>query len=321
MQSLEPKPSLSLLFLLGNRVIAVTRERLPALIETTRIANQPRAPAMFELDHADLADRLLPSLAAAGALLLAHRQAGVTVEVKADGSPVTRADREAEAILIEALAAAAPGVPVLAEETCGTAPLSPPGAQLFLVDALDGTREFVAGSDDFTVNIGLIESGQPVFGLVLAPALGRLFATLGSRHAVEAPLAARKIAQAFAELAYHDIATVEPDLAALRFLASRSHGSPGLDRFLAQHRASSVRRLGSSIKFCLIACGEADVYPRFGPTSAWDTVAGHAVLLAAGGLVTTIVGQPLDYLGLARSHINPPFIAWGRAATAARLIP
>lgn len=276
---------------------------------------------MFEPDHAGLANRLLPSLAAAGALLLAHRRAGVAVEVKPDGSPVTAADREAEAILIEALAAAAPRVPVLAEETSDIGQLPSPGSPLFLVDALDGTRDFIAGTDDFTVNVALIEAGQPVFGLVLAPALGRLFATFGPRWAIEARVAPGAAASTFDELGYHRIATVEPDLAALRILASRSRRSHELDRFVARNRAISVRRLASSIKFCLLASGEADIYPRFGPTNAWDTAAGHAVLAAAGGLVTTTQGQPLAYLSLAHPHTNPPFIAWGRATTAAALLP
>jgi 3'(2'), 5'-bisphosphate nucleotidase len=276
---------------------------------------------MLELDHAALADRLLPSMAAAGAVLLARRQAGVRVEYKRDGSPVTAADREAEAILIEALANAAPDVPILAEEARSSGEAPTLGPRLFLVDPLDGTREFIAGSDDFTVNIGLVEAGQPVFGLVLAPALGRLFATLGSHTSVEARLAPGRSAESLAELAFHAIATSEPDAAALRIVASRSHGSPQLETFLARIRGASVRRLGSSVKFCLIACGEADVYPRFGPTSAWDTAAGHAVLIAAGGLVTTAAGEPLDYASLERTHVNPPFIAWGRAATAAGLLP
>jgi 3'(2'), 5'-bisphosphate nucleotidase len=276
---------------------------------------------MFDLDHVGLADRLLPALAAAGALLLAHRRAGVAIEIKADGSPVTAADREAEALLLEALAVAAPGVPVLAEETSDNGRPPPAGSRLFLVDALDGTREFITGTDDFTVNIGLIEDGEPVFGLVLAPALGRLFATLGPRRAVEASLAPGSAASTFAELGSRRIATVDPDLAAPRIVASRSRRSPELDRFVAASRASSVRRLGSSIKFCLLAAGEADVYPRFGPTSAWDTVAGHAILLSAGGLVTTLQARPLDYTGLGQSLTNPPFIAWGRAAAAAALMP
>jgi 3'(2'), 5'-bisphosphate nucleotidase len=321
LQSPEPRLGASFLFLLANRVIAVTRWRLALPRETSRAANHFWAIAMFDLDHAGLADRLLPALAAAGALLLGHRQAGVEVEVKADGSPVTAADREAEALLLEALAVAAPGVPVLAEETSDNRRPPPAGSRLFLVDALDGTREFIAGTDDFTLNVGLIEDDEPVFGLVLAPALGRLFATLGPRRAVEAHLAPGGAASTFGELGCRRIATVEPDLAAPRVVASRSHRSPELDRFVAASRAASVRRLGSSIKFCLLAAGQADVYPRFGPTSAWDTVAGHAILLAAGGLVTTMQGRPLDYASLARSHINPPFIAWGRAAAAAALMP
>jgi len=276
---------------------------------------------MPHLDHVALADRLLPALAAAGALLLDHRRAGVEVEVKADGSPVTIADREAEALLLDALAAAAPGVPVLAEETSALAEPAADARRLFLVDALDGTREFLAGTDHFTINVALVEDGEPLFGVVLAPAQGRIFATLGARLAVEAPLAPGTAVSTFADLGWRRIATAEPDLAAPRILVSGSRQSSELERFLARARAASVRRLGSSIKFCLLASGEADVYPRFGPTSAWDTAAGHAVLLAAGGLVTTVDGRPLDYAGLAHPFVNPPFIAWGRATAAAALLP
>ncbi len=276
---------------------------------------------MFRLDHADLADRLLPALAAAGACLLAHRRAGVKVRLKQDGSPVTIADHEAEAIVLEGLAAAAPEVPVLAEERGLVGPPFAGGRWLFLVDALDGTREFVGRTDDFTVNVGLLDAGRPVFGMVLAPAWGQVFATLGAERAVEADLAPDDAVGSFADLAGRDIATVEPDLNALRIVASRSRRTPDLDRFVAENPGASVRRLGSSVKFCLVARGEADVYHRFGETSAWDTAAGHAVLLAAGGFVTTGDGRPLDYSGIAHTHTNPPFIAWGRAATAAALLP
>ena len=268
---------------------------------------------MPPLDHVTLARALMPAVLEAGATLLRYRAQGVEVERKADDSPVTAADRRAEAIVLAALAEAAPGVPVIAEEQVAIGRVPAYGRQAFLVDALDGTREFVAGGDDFTVNVALVEDGVPTFGIVLAPAAGRLFATFAPRRAVETRVAPDMMSDRRAALEFRDIATTEPDLGALRVLASRSHPAPGTTAFLQKLKVGRMRGVGSSLKFGLVAAGEADIYPRFGPTSAWDTAAGHAVLTAAGGTVTTAQGTPLTYLGTPGGFLNPPFIAWGRA--------
>lgn len=273
---------------------------------------------MSEIDHAALARRLMPAVLEAGQCLLRCRAEGVAPEEKGDGSPVSRADREAEAILLAALAQVAPQLPVIAEEAVSAGHIPAFGARAFLVDALDGTKEFLRGGDDFTVNVALVEAGVPTFGIVLAPATGRLFATIGAGRAAAARLPPDRIC-ATAEPVLADIATADPDRNAVRVVSSRSHRSPQTERFLARFRIGSDERLGSSLKFGLIAAGEADLYPRHGPTSAWDIAAGHAVLGAAGGLVTTPDGAPLRYLDKAsmtgaEPFLNPHFIAWGRAS-------
>ena len=269
---------------------------------------------MPTLDHMTLVNALMPAVLAAGATLLRYRAQGVEVERKADDSPVTAADREAEETVLAALARAAPDVPVIAEEQVAAGRVPVFGNRAFLVDALDGTREFVAGGEDFTVNVGLVEGGVPTFGIVLAPAAGRLFATLGPQRAAEAHVSPAVMSAAGPMPELSDIATTEPDLAALRVLASRSHPAPGTTAFLSKLKVGRMTGVGSSLKFGMVAAGEADVYPRFGPTSAWDTAAGHAVLLAAGGTVTNSEGVPLTYLGSRDSFLNPAFIAWGRAS-------
>ena len=271
---------------------------------------------MYALDHQALVQRMLASLLDAGAALLRHRAAGVDVEHKADRSPVTAADREAEAIVLAGLAAAAPAVPVIAEEQVSAGQVPAFTIHAFLVDALDGTKEFIAGNDDFTVNVALVEHGVPLFGLLLAPAAGRLFVTLGPARAAQARFAPadlqRDAARIAPSLAFTDIRTANPDTRALRALASRSHLSAETERYLTRFQVASMGRVGSSLKFGLIAAGEADIYVRYGPTCAWDTAAGHAIMLAAGGEVTTVDGAPLRYLGNAPSFLNPPFVAWGR---------
>ena len=269
------------------------------------------------LDHADLAFRLMPAVLRAGARLLACRAEGVAAESKADGSPVSRADREAEAIILDALAAVAPGVPVVAEEAVSAGTIPDFDDVAFLVDALDGTREYIKGGDDFTVNVALVERGSPVFGIVFAPAGGRLFATLGAQRAVAARVPPGRLAMT-GWPDFTDIATAPPSAAGLRVLASRSHRSPATDAFLATVQVARQDAMGSSLKFGIIAAGEADLYPRLGPTNAWDIAAGHAVLAAAGGVVTRLDGKPLTYLDKSRLQhaepfLNPSFAAWGRA--------
>lgn len=271
---------------------------------------------MNALDHAILVRQLMPAVLAAGACLLRHRAAGVTPQRKADGSPVSVADREAEDILLAALAVAAPDVPVIAEEQVSAGRIPAFDARAFLVDALDGTKEFLAGTPDFTVNVAMVSDRRPVFGMVLAPAAGRLFVTLGEKRAAQAFVREDELASG-AMPALVDITTVEPDRARLRLITSRSHRAAATEEFLRDYRIIEDIRMGSSIKFGIIAAGEADIYPRFGPTCEWDIAAGHAVLAAAGGTVTLEDGNPFLYLDKSRigrtdPFLNPPFLALGR---------
>lgn len=274
-------------------------------------------------DHATLLRRLMPALLTAGACLLRCRAEGVAAERKGDGSPVSRADREAEAIVLAALAEAAPSVPVIAEEAVSAGTIPDFKDEAFLVDALDGTKEYLSGSDDFTVNIALARGGRPVFGMVLAPASGRLFVTTSPSSAAGAKLDPARLGGGLAP-DLKPIETAEPDTRALRMLSSRSHRSGETEAFLRRFVIASDGRMGSSVKFGLIAAGEADLYPRLGPTSAWDIAAGHAVLTAAGGSVTRLDGSELTYLDKSRlsdpePFLNPSFVAWGRPSLASIL--
>ena len=263
-------------------------------------------------EHTRLADLLLGPALLAGAALMRHRRSGVSVEAKADDSPVTAADREAEEIILGALARCAPGVPVIAEEAVSRGDIPALAAAFFLVDPLDGTREFVAGGTDFTVNIGLIVEGIPRFGLIYAPAIEQLYVTLGEAAAAELRIPPDARPTGLAAVEFQPIRTREPDPEHLVAVASRSHRTPENERFVADPRIASCRSIGSSLKFCLVARGEADIYPRFGATSEWDTAAGHAIVLAAGGAVTAIGGSPLNYGKAADDYINPSFVVWGR---------
>jgi 3'(2'), 5'-bisphosphate nucleotidase len=264
---------------------------------------------MTPLEHEHLVRALLPSVLEAGAIEMRYYRSGVAVERKADASPVTAADREAEAVLLAALAHIAPGVPVIAEEAAGRGAVPQVADAFFLVDPLDGTREFINQRDEFTVNVALVRNGKPVFGIVFAPALGDLCATLGPGRAGHAHIMASS--SAAAAVNFTDIHTRRPDLDALVAVASLSHGAADADRFLAPYRVSQRRNAGSSLKFCLLARGEADIYPRVGPTMEWDTAAGHAVLAAAGGSVTELDGAPFVYGKADKGFRNPGFVAWG----------
>ena len=222
---------------------------------------------------------------AAGAVVMEVYATDFAVRGKDDASPVTLADERAEALIVPALAALLPGVPVVAEEAVAAGRIPQIGERFWLVDPLDGTKEFVSRNGEFTVNIALIEGGVPVLGVVFAPALGRLFAGaagLGAR--VEDAAGRRAIA----------CRATPPN--GLTVVASRSHGdAAALDAFLAGRKVASLASAGSSLKLCLVAAGEADLYPRLGRTMEWDIAAGHAVVLAAGGRVCRLDGTALAY--------------------------
>lgn len=231
-------------------------------------------------------------------------RSGFEVQIKQDESPVTAADHAAEAIILARLQAAAPSIPVIAEEQVAAGRIPTTGAEFFLVDPLDGTKEFVQKRGDFTVNIALVRDGSPVLGVVYAPAKGRLFAgDVGAKHAFRS----EQWPDDANEAPRTDIRVRTPPAVGLTVVASRSHLNAETDQYLRRLKTSNLVSVGSSLKFCLVAAGEADVYPRLGPTMEWDTAAGHAVLAAAGGTVINVDGTPFRY-GKPEFR-NPSFIA------------
>jgi 3'(2'), 5'-bisphosphate nucleotidase len=228
------------------------------------------------------------------------------VQRKADQSPVTEADHAAEAIILECLRRSIPGVPIVAEEEVAAGRLPAIDQEFFLVDPLDGTKEFIQRNGDFTVNIALIRNGDPVLGVVYAPVTAALYigdVVAGVAQRSHQPTDSSQIAPR------KPMRVRSPPAAGLTVVVSRSHATPETETYLANYRVAERVSVGSSLKFCLVAAGEADLYPRLGPTMEWDTAAGHAVLVAAGGSVLAPGGAPLVYgkSGLRNSH----FIAGG----------
>jgi 3'(2'), 5'-bisphosphate nucleotidase len=242
----------------------------------------------------------------AGRAIMAVRGSPADVRSKPDGSPVTQADIEADRIITQRLATLLPDIPVVTEEATETHGFSGSG-RFILVDPLDGTREFSSGRDEFTVNIALIERSAPVVGAVYAPALNRLY--LAGASAFRAELRPTEAMPALS--AMRSLRTRAVSTEALRAVASHSHLDAATRHWLETRSIGDLRSTGSSLKFCIIAEGEADVYPRLAPTMEWDTAAGHAVLAAAGGCVVGIDGAPLGYGKSAAGFRNQPFVAWG----------
>jgi len=256
-------------------------------------------------DRRSLMQGLIAAAIEAGAAIMTVFEGDFDVEVKADQSPVTAADQAAEAVILAALARLAPGVPVVAEEEVAAGRVPDVGARFFLVDPLDGTKEFIRRGTDFTVNIGLIEDGAPSLGVVFAPARDTLYVgdvTLGD--------AWRETRRPGAATGSGRIALkVKPPSDRLTAVASKSHDTPQTEAYLKACGVAERVSIGSSLKFCLVAAGDADLYPRPAPTCEWDTAAGHAVLLAAGGVVYDLAGAPLPY-GKPK-FFNPGFLALG----------
>jgi 3'(2'), 5'-bisphosphate nucleotidase len=248
------------------------------------------------LDGPKLVDEIAEAACEAGEAILEIVRRGFDVEAKRDSSPVTEADRAAEFVILAALARAAPGVPVIAEEEVAAGRIPAHDDTYFLVDPLDGTKEFVRGGDDYTVNIGLIEKGTPRLGVVYAPATKRLHGgCVGDGAWVDEGSGRRPI---------HTRERGE----IITAVASKSHlNQATIDYLEAAVGTCGYISIGSSLKFCIVAEGEADIYPRASPTSEWDTAAGHAVLLAAGGLVDGPDGGPLRYGK--RAFLNRAFVA------------
>jgi 3'(2'), 5'-bisphosphate nucleotidase len=249
-------------------------------------------------------------LDAASAIMQAY-EAGCRVRTKADASPVSEADERAEAIILAGLPHCAPGIPVLAEEAASRGVKPDVDGRFILVDPLDGTREFLSRNGEFTVNIALVDCGRPVAGAVYAPVLNRLWLAADTASVLDvAP------GQRLAEGREARAIRCRPAPAALVAVASRSHCDAETEAFLARLPVGERRSAGSSLKFCLVAEGLADVYPRFGPTMEWDTAAGDAVLRAAGGNVLSLSGEPMRYGKVESGFRNGGFVAWGDAGLA-----
>ena len=257
----------------------------------------------------ELAEALLPVAIRAGEAILSVRRAGAHVEWKADSSPVTEADRAAEAVIAAALAELAPAVPVIAEEAAYEGRVPETGSEFFLVDPLDGTKEFVRGGNDFTVNIGLIRASAPALGVIYLPETGKLFWGVVGAGAWRALVAQRAITER------RPIRVRAAPDEGISVVASRSHRSAETDAYIRRYEVEKLVSAGSSMKFCAVASGKADLYPRMGTTMQWDTAAGDAILRAAGGTVVTLDGMPLTYgpkggAG-AEAYKNPWFVAAG----------
>jgi 3'(2'), 5'-bisphosphate nucleotidase len=236
----------------------------------------------------------------AGEAIMEVYRSDFGVRGKADASPVTEADVRAEKLIVEGLRGlTAQELPIVAEEAAAAGHIPAVGSRFWLVDPLDGTKEFISRNGEFTVNIALVEDGLPTLGVVLAPALGRLYAgALGTGAFTEDEAGRRAI----------HCRPVPAE--GLTVVASRSHGdAAALDAFLNGRKVASLANAGSSLKLCLVAAGEADLYPRLGRTMEWDIAAGHAVLLAAGGSVADLRSAPLRYGK--PGFDNPHFVASG----------
>jgi 3'(2'), 5'-bisphosphate nucleotidase len=260
-------------------------------------------------DNRTLVDALVSASIEAGEIILAVRRGGLSVERKADRSPVTAADRDAEAAIARRLGEVAPKVPVVGEEAVSEGRIPETAGTFFLVDPLDGTREFVNGGNDFTVNIGLIRDGLPSVGVIYVPASGKLFGGVVGEGAwrtevadgVAGPRRPMRVRRA--------------PQGPIVVVASRSHRTPETDAYIRRYDVANLINRGSSLKFCAVAEGKADLYPRLGTTMQWDTAAGDAILRAAGGAVVELDGTPLTYgpKGLPGSEAfrSPWFIATG----------
>lgn len=256
----------------------------------------------------DMADVFERAALESGRAILDIYDRGAEVRVKGDFTPVTEADEAAERIILDHLARALPDIPVVAEEEVAAGRIPDiSGGRYILVDPLDGTREFIGRNGEFTVNIALIEAGIPVLGMVYAPVATRAyigFADQAWRLAISEDFAVSQRMQI----------RTRPRSEHPCALVSRSHNTPATDAYLRDNHIAEHRSIGSSLKFCLLAEGGADIYPRFGRTMQWDTAAGDAVLRAAGGMTLTTDGEALSYTPApidGTAFANPDFIALG----------
>jgi len=237
--------------------------------------------------------------------------------MKADHTPVCSADEAAEVLLLDGLARLMPGIPVVSEEACARGARPRPGTRFFLVDPLDGTREFLAGLDEYTVNVALVADGIPEIGIIAAPAQGRIW-----RGAIGRGGERLDLAPGAAPAAARNLTPLRPRPRPARGIiaaVSRSHLDPRTAAFVAGLPDVEQMACGSSVKFCRLAEGAADVYPRLAPTSEWDIAAGQAILAASGGMMTAPDGTPLGYGRADDSFRVPGFVAWADPGGATRL--
>ena len=268
-------------------------------------------PTLDAAACAELMD-MLTAISARAALAIRGAGGEGGVRIKADGSPVTAADDAAEAAIREGLARLAPALPIISEEQAERASPAVESASYFLVDPLDGTREFIAGRDEYTTNIALVTHGAPILGVIAAPALGLIWRGIVGRGAERIALAGDGKSSRPSP-----IHTRPRPRRELLVLVSRSHLEARTRAYLEQLPQARTSPCGSAVKFCRIAEGSADLYPRLAPTRDWDVAAGHAILEAAGGKVVAPDGAPLSY-GTAELRI-PAFLAWGDAMAAPAL--
>lgn len=296
----------------GNRAKTACNHA-PALRRRFRTVRRSKAKTVFHIDHSEpdaLAAFLGAVAVAGGAAIMAASKPGLHVSTKDDGSPCTAADEAAEAAIVTALRRDAPDCAIVSEESAEAgAPLT---ASFFVVDPLDGTRDFIAGETDFSVNVAAVRNGRPIAGAVFMPRLDRLY--IGGTRAYAIAVAAGEPLpeQRF----WTPITTRSAPAHGLVALASRRHGDTESEALLARLPVRVVERRASALKFCLVASGQADIYPRFGATKEWDTAAGEAILVAAGGRVVAPDGSPFTYGHAERAFLNGAFIALGDPALA-----
>lgn len=258
-------------------------------------------PVVSSEDYERLAAAARRLALEAGRTIMTFYRDGTPVETKADSTPVTEADRAADGLIVTGLQAATPDISVISEESTSTDP-APAGGRFWLVDPLDGTREFIARTGEFTVNIALIEDGRPVLGVLHAPVQDETYVADGQGEAVRIVGNGRPKAIRARPVPVRGPAVV----------ASRLHRNAETDAYIASLGPAQTVSAGSALKFGLLARGEADIYPRFGRTMEWDTAAGHAILSAAGGHVRDLNGRELSYGKV--GFVNPPFVACGMDA-------
>lgn len=263
---------------------------------------------MLEPDNQRDFIEALTTISVAAALALLRAAGDRRPSIKADGSPVTAADQAADAVIWDRLAALVPELPVISEERNGGASKSAPGRRYILVDPLDGTRDFIAGRDEYSVNIALINDGEPVLGVIAAPALDQVWRGRVGHGAERLTFTAEgKISDP------QPIRTRQHPQDGLAVLVSRSHFDAQTKAYLDRLPRARLVPCGSSLKFCRLAEGAADHYPRLAPTHDWDIAAGHAILVAAGGSMTAPDGSPIAYGS--QEGLVPAFMAWGDPAT------